>query len=103
MINLIYLCFNAKSEEKKEIYEVLINSEEITNFCQESVKPNLCLELDYKLQGVDIFDNKRLVYEKLILNRDTSNLDKKSYENKSSKNNPNFIKAINLINKYFTN
>ncbi|MDC3232527.1 hypothetical protein OA981_03170, partial [Prochlorococcus sp. AH-716-A09] len=29
MINLIYLCFNAKAEEKKYIYEVLINSDAI--------------------------------------------------------------------------
>ena len=68
MINLIYLCFNAKVEEKKVIYEVLINSDAITNFCQESVKPNLCLELNYKLQGIDVFDNKKLLYEKLISN-----------------------------------
>ena len=85
MINLIYLCFNAKTEEKKHIYEVLINSDAITNFCQESVKPNQCLEPNNKLQEMEIFDNKKL-YEKL-----------------SSKKNPNYIKAINIINKYFTN
>ena len=103
MINLIYLCFNAKAEEKKDIYEVLINSDAITNFCQESVKPNLCLELNYKLQGMDIFDNKKLFYEKLISNNNKINFDKKLNEKLSSKKNPNYIKAINIINKYFTN
>ena len=98
-----YLCFNAKAEEKKDIYEVLINSDAITNFCQESVKPNLCLELDYKLQGLDIFDNKKLFYEKLISNNNKINYEKKLYEKLSSKKNPNYIKAINIINKYFTN
>ena len=103
MINLIYLSFNAKSEEKKEIYEVLINSEEITNFCQESVKPNLCFELNYKLQGIDLFDNKGLLYEKFLSNSSKNKLGKKLYENKFSKKIPNFIKAIKIINKYFTN
>ena len=103
MINLIYLCFNAKPEEKKVIYNVLISSEEITNFCQESVKPNLCLELNYKIQGIDLFDNKKLLYEKLIPNSDKNNLDKKLYENLTSEKFPNYIKAIKIINKYFTN
>ena len=103
MINLIYLCFNAKAEEKKDIYEVLINSDAITNFCQESVKPNLCLELNYKLQGIDVFDNKKLLYEKLISNSNKINVDKKLYEKLTSENNPNYIKALKIINKYFTN
>ena len=103
MINLIYLCFNAKSDEKKEIYQVLINSDELTNFCQESVKPNLNLDLNYKHQEIDILENKRLFHEKLISNRSKIKLNKKSYKNKSPKNNPNFIEAITIINKYFTN
>ena len=92
MINLIYLCFNAKAEEK-DIYEVLINSDAITNFCQESVKPNLCLELNYKLQGIDVFDNKKLLYEKLISNSNEINFDKKLYEKLPSEK-IQIIKAI---------
>ena len=103
MINLIYLCFNAKAEEKKVIYEVLINSDAITNFCQESVKPNLCLELNYKIQGIDVFDDKKLLYETLIQNSNKINFDKKLDENSPSEKNPNYIKAIKIINKYFTN
>jgi len=57
MINLIYLCFNANSEEKEEIYKVLISSEEITNFCQESVKSELSLELNEKLKGDYLFND----------------------------------------------
>ena len=103
MINLIYLCFNANDQEKREIYEVLINPEAITNFCQESVKSNLCLELSYKLQGIDLFDNKKLLYEKLISNGNKSNSKKNLYKNQFSENYPNYIKVINIINKYFTN
>ena len=103
MINLIYLCFNAKADEKKEIYQVLINSDELTNFCQESVKPNLSLDLNHKLQEAVISDNIRPLYEKLISSGNKINLNKKSYKNKNSKNKSNFIQAIKIINKYFTN
>ena len=103
MINLIYLCFNAKAEEKKEIYKVLINSDAITNFCQESVKPNLCLELSHKLHGIDVFDNKKLLYEKLISKSTKLNPEKKLYENITPEKNPNYIKVIKIINKYFIN
>ena len=103
MINLIYLCFNANSNEKKQLYQVLINSGELTNFCQESVKPNLSLDINYKLQDIDIPYNKRFLYEKLISNGSKTNLNKKTHKNKSSKNNPHFIKAIKIINKYFNN
>ena len=65
--------------------------------------PNLCLELNYKLQGIDLFDDKKLLYEKLISNNNKINYEKKLYEKLSSKKNPNYIKAINIINKYFTN
>ena len=82
---------------------MLINSDAITNFCQESVKPNLCLELSYKLQGIDVFDNKKLLYEKLISNGNEINFDKKLCEKLPSKKNPNHIKTIKIINKYFTN
>ena len=47
--------------------------------------------------------NKKLFYEKLKPNSNKINFDKKLYEKLSSKKNPNYIKAINIINKYFTN
>ena len=49
--------FKEKQEEKKEIYKVLISSEEITNFCQESVKSELSLELNEKLKGDYLFND----------------------------------------------
>ena len=50
-----------------------------------------------------VFDNKKLFYEKLKLNSNKINFDKKLYEKLSSKKNPNYIKVIKIINKYFTN
>ena len=88
----IYLCFNANSEEKKEIYKVLISSEEITNFCQESVKSELSLELNEKLKGHYLFIDKE--------ENDLKNYD---YSNQIPKKNPSYINVLKIINSYFNN
>ncbi len=38
MINLLYMCIMAPDEIKKDIYNVMISSRELANYCQESVK-----------------------------------------------------------------
>ena len=55
-----------------------------------------------KLQGIDVFDNKKLFYEKLISNSNKIPFDKNLSRNLPSKKIPNYIKAIKIINKYFT-
>jgi len=103
MINLIYLCFNANSEEKKEIYEVLISSEEITNFCQESVKPESSLELNEKLKGDYLFDDIEKFYKKLFIDKKQNALKTDKYSNQISKKYPSYINVLKIINKYFKN
>ena len=103
MINLIYLCFNANSEEKKEIYKVLISSEEITNFCQESVKSELSFELNEKLKGDYIFNDIENFYKKLFIDKEQNALKKEKYSNQISKKNPNYINVLKIINNYFNN
>ena len=103
MINLIYLCFNANSEEKKEIHKVLISSEEITNFCQESVKSELSFELNEKLKGDYLFDDIENFYKKLIMDKEQNALKKDKYSNQIYKNNPSYINVLKIINKYFNN
>jgi len=103
MINLIYLCFNANSEEKKEIYNVLISSEEITNFCQESVKSELSFDLNEKLKGDYLFDDIENFYKKLFIEKEQNALKKNEYRNQISKKNPSYIKVLKIINKYFIN
>ncbi len=38
MINLLYMCIMAPDEIKEDIYNVMISSRELANYCQESVK-----------------------------------------------------------------
>jgi len=103
MINLIYLCFNANSEEKKEIYKVLISSQEITNFCQESVKSESSLELNEKLKGDYLFDDIENLYKKLFINKEENYLIKNGYSNQISKKYPSYINVLKIINNYFNN
>ena len=103
MINLIYLCFNANSEEKKEIYKVLISSEEITKFCQESVKSELSFELNEKLKGDYLFDDIENFYKKLLIDKEQNALKTNKYSNQISKKNPCYINVLKIINNYFNN
>jgi len=103
MINLIYLCFNANSEEKKEIYNVLISSEEITNFCQESVKSELSLELNKKLKGDYLFNDIEKLYKKLFFGKEEKDLRKNECSNQIFKKNPSYINVLKIINNYFNN
>ena len=103
MINLVYLCFNANSEEKKEIYKVLISSEEITNFCQESVKSEFSLELNDKLNGGYFFNDIGTLYKKLFINKEKNDLKKNEFRDKISNKNPSYINVLKIINSYFNN
>ena len=103
MINLIYLCFNGNHQEKKEIYKVLVSSEEITNFCQESVKPEVSLEVNEKLKICDFFNDKKSFKRKLSLDKKGKQSQKKESNNKISGKNPNYINALKIINNYFIN
>jgi len=103
MINLIYLCFNANLEEKKEIYKVLISSEEITNFCQESVKSELSLELNEKLKGDYLFNDIEMFYKKFFIDKEENDLKNNDSSNQISKKNPSYINVLKIINNYFNN
>ena len=38
MINLLYMCIMGSSDIKEDIYNVMTDSRQLTNYCQESVK-----------------------------------------------------------------
>ena len=103
MINLIYLCFYANTKEKEDIYNVLIDAEEITNYCQESVRQVTSIELKFKLEGIDIFKNYHLLYKSIFNKFDNLNLSQDDLIKNESIEDLKYLKVIKLINKYFTN
>ena len=92
MINLIYICFYANYEEKKYIYEVLTDEEEIINYCQESVKPFISNEIcknsskDFKDNDVDLLNKNEI---KISL--------------KNKRNEEKYFKVMKIVDKYFKN
>tara|TARA_Y100001968_G_scaffold333950_1_gene401714 strand:+ start:6251 stop:7759 length:1509 start_codon:yes stop_codon:yes gene_type:complete len=103
MINLIYLCFYATYIEKKDVYRVLIDPKEMTNYCQESVQDFNSIDLKYKILGIDIFNETEILYNNII----DSNLSLKEINcislNRPEENETNYLKVIKLVNKYFDN
>ena len=103
MINLIYLCFYADENEKNDIFNVMTEPEELTNFCQESVKGNQCLDLIYRLEGVDLFEDNCFLSKAIFnnkLNNEQFNFINKSYIHDGQYK---YIKVMKLVNKYFRN
>jgi len=92
MINLIYICFYANYEEKKYIYEVITDEEEIINYCQESVKPNISNQICKK--SAEDFKNNNI-------NLLTKNEIKISLKNKN--NEEKYFKVMKIVDKYFKN
>jgi len=90
-------------KKKKEIYKVLISSEEITNFCQESVKSESSLELNEKLKGDYLFNDIENLYKKLFIEKEENDLKKNEYSNQISNKNPSYINVLKIINNYFNN
>ncbi len=92
MINLIYICFYANYEEKRSIYEVLTNEEEIINYCQESVKPHISNQIF--TQSYEDFENKDV-------NLLTKNEIRISLKNKTKEK--KYFKVMKIVDKYFKN
>ncbi len=92
MINLIYICFYANNEEKKYIYEVLTDEEEIINYCQESVKPDISNQIcknsseDFKNNDVNILTKNEI---EIYL--------------KNKHNEEKYSKVMKIVDKYFKN
>ena len=103
MINLIYLCFNGNNFEKEVIFQVLIDPEQLTNYCQESVKGKNSLELSYKLSGIDLFMSKDLLYRNTFSKEFNKTENEKIYFKTNLDNECLYIKVIKIVNKYFTN
>ena len=74
-----------------------------TNFCQESVKSELSLELNEKLKGDYLFNNIEIFYKKFFIDKEANDLKNNDSSNQISKKNPSYINVLKIINNYFNN
>ncbi|MBW3041669.1 hypothetical protein [Prochlorococcus marinus] len=103
MINLLYMCIMGPIDIKDDIYNVMTNSRELTNYCQESVKSfhskkisdslnNFHLKIAMDFIAGSLTDQDSLFFE----SNDINFTDPVELENK-----PIYNKVIDYIENYF--
>ena len=101
MINLIYLCFYANDFEKKDVFQVLIDPKEMTNYCQESVQGSSSIDLRYKVLGIDLFTEIEILYKTIIDKNYSLNNKEDLLANNNIGNVSKYLEVIKLVRKYF--
>ena len=103
MINLLYMCINGPKAIKDDIYNVMTNSRELTNYCQESVKSLNSKKISNSLNNFHLksaidFLTKSLTDERrLFFDLNDIAFDKPL----ESENKQAFNKVIDFIYNYF--
>ena len=102
MINLLYMCIMGPSEIKKDIYNVMTESRELTNFCQESVKSFQSKKISDSLNNfhlktsVDFITNSLTDEDRLFFYLNDIEFD----NSKGSEKKPIYNKVIDYIETY---
>ena len=104
MINLLYICIMGPSEMKKYIYDVMTNSRELTNFCQESVKSYKSKKISDALNNFHLDTSIEFIINSLT-NDDKLLVEFKDInyvESSESTKKPIYIQVIEYIENYFS-
>ena len=102
MINLLYMCIMAPDEIKQNIYDVMTNSRELTNYCQESVKSFQNKKISDSLNNCHLktsidFLTTTLIHEDLLC----SKINEVDYDDSlESEDKPIYNKVIDYIESY---
>ena len=102
MINLLYFCMIAPDEIKQDVYNVMTNSRELTNYCQESINSIQSKKIsnslnNFHLQTAVDFITKSLADEdRLFFESNDIYFD----NHLELKNKPIYNKVINYIENY---
>ncbi len=105
MANLLYISIFGTHEEKETAYKVMIQSRDLTNYCQESVKPNKNKTYSGALNDLinkenqDLFVN--VVEQQNYLNRIDQIMTNSNLIPTTSSSISNPIKIIDIIENYF--
>tara|TARA_Y100001968_G_scaffold74550_2_gene65974 strand:- start:3358 stop:4863 length:1506 start_codon:yes stop_codon:yes gene_type:complete len=97
MINLLYICILGPSEIKKIIYLVMTKSRELSNFCQQSVRPSHSRRFALALSSLEKDESVKLIIDS-IMHRNSINYDLKlDIENNDSTKAFPHLEAIKMI------
>ncbi len=103
MINLLYLCFYGSNESKQLVYSVMTQSRELSNYCQESVRPSHSRKYADALSNLDSPNSLDLLISAAIFANDTNTKTaniKATFPNQQEL--PSYIKVMNNIESYFS-
>jgi len=102
MINLLYMCIMGPKDIKDDIYNVMTNSRQLTNYCQESVNSLQSKKISNSLNNFHLEKAIDFLTRSLI-DQDSSffELNEIDFDNsKESDNKPIYIKVIEYIENY---
>ena len=105
MINLLYMCIMGPQDIKSDIYNVMTNSRELTNYCQESVSSFKSNKISNSLNNfhletaVDFITKSMTNEDKLFFELDEIDFDNSIESIKK----PTYNNVINYIENYFIN
>ncbi len=104
MINLLYMCIIGPKNIKKDIYNVMTNSRELTNYCQESVRPIQSKRISNSINNLHLNSAVNFI-TKSLNNQDHSfmELNEINFDNPTkSSAKPIYIKVMDYIEYYLT-
>ena len=96
------MCILGPQEIKEDIYNVMTNSRELTNYCQESVRPVQSNKLSDALNHLHLDKAVQFITE-LIINQDQAFIESKdiSFENQINKiKQPIYNRVMKYIQDY---
>ncbi len=105
MINLLYMCIMGPNDIKKDIYNVMTNSRELTNYCKESVNSGKSKKISDSLNNFHLKSAVEFITKSLTdQNRSFFELNQIKFDS-SLESNDNLIynNVINYIENYFIN
>ena len=103
LINLLYMCIKGPDKFKKYIFDVMTNSRELTNYCQESVKPMNSKKISEAINNINLESAVDFI-SLAFLSSDFNNLNSDQFDfNQLEKieNEATYLKVIDFIEIYF--
>ena len=97
MINLLYMCVLGSIDIKKHVYLVMTESRQLSNFCQESVRPSHSRKIANALSNLEDDESIKLITESLMYEQ--FDISKPISENKPNNLNENlsYLEVLKYI------
>ncbi|MDJ0706083.1 MAG: hypothetical protein QNJ46_22660 [Leptolyngbyaceae cyanobacterium MO_188.B28] len=99
MVNLLYMLLYGKPTTKELAFSVMTKSRELSNYCQESVRPSHSRKYAEALQNLDKQEALEFVANAVITDNARKAIDDDSFldESEEQDNTPTYLRAMNVI------